>query len=47
MDFDYVKGVDKYPKGVGLTYLKDHVTHNVKRGEMNKWSQFYEKLFNF
>ena len=25
----------------------DHLTHNVMRGNMNKWSGFYEKLFNF
>lgn len=34
------------PKGFGVTYL-DHVTHNVFRGNMDKWAQFYEKLFNF
>lgn len=32
--------------GVGLTYL-DHVTHNVYQGSMDKWTEFYEKLFNF
>ena len=30
----------------GLTYI-DHLTHNVARGNMNKWAGFYEKLFNF
>jgi 4-hydroxyphenylpyruvate dioxygenase len=25
----------------------DHLTHNVQRGHMDKWSGFYEKLFNF
>lgn len=30
----------------GLSYI-DHLTHNVARGNMNKWSGFYEKLFNF
>lgn len=30
----------------GLTYL-DHVTHNVFRGNMDKWANFYEDLFNF
>jgi 4-hydroxyphenylpyruvate dioxygenase len=25
----------------------DHVTHNVFRGNMDKWAGFYEKLFNF
>jgi 4-hydroxyphenylpyruvate dioxygenase len=29
-----------------LAYI-DHLTHNVKRGGMNAWSGFYEKLFNF
>jgi 4-hydroxyphenylpyruvate dioxygenase len=33
-------------KGAGLTYI-DHLTHNVARGNMNKWAGFYEKLFNF
>ncbi len=30
----------------GLTLI-DHLTHNVRRGNMNVWSGFYEKLFNF
>ena len=29
-----------------LTYL-DHLTHNVRRGNMDKWADFYERLFNF
>jgi 4-hydroxyphenylpyruvate dioxygenase len=32
--------------GAGLTYI-DHVTHNVFRGNMDKWAGFYETLFNF
>jgi len=32
--------------GAGLTEI-DHVTHNVFRGNMNKWAGFYEKFFNF
>jgi 4-hydroxyphenylpyruvate dioxygenase len=31
---------------VGLTRI-DHLTHNVRRGNMNLWADFYEKLFNF
>jgi 4-hydroxyphenylpyruvate dioxygenase len=27
--------------------LIDHLTHNVFRGNMDKWATFYEKLFNF
>jgi 4-hydroxyphenylpyruvate dioxygenase len=34
------------PKGFGLTYI-DHLTHNVHRGRMAEWSEFYERLFNF
>jgi 4-hydroxyphenylpyruvate dioxygenase len=31
---------------VGLTRI-DHLTHNVRRGNMDVWAGFYEKLFNF
>ena len=34
------------PKGVGFYYL-DHLTHNVYRGNMDKWFNFYGTLFNF
>jgi 4-hydroxyphenylpyruvate dioxygenase len=27
--------------------LLDHLTHNVQRGNMDKWAGFYERLFNF
>ncbi len=37
-------GLDPAP--VGLTRI-DHLTHNVRRGNMNVWAGFYEKLFNF
>src|SRR5215831_3765826 len=33
-------------EGAGLSEI-DHVTHNVFRGNMDKWAGFYEKLFNF
>jgi 4-hydroxyphenylpyruvate dioxygenase len=32
--------------GAGLAEI-DHVTHNVFRGNMDKWAGFYEKFFNF
>lgn len=32
--------------GSGLTDI-DHLTHNVYRGNMDKWAEFYEKIFNF
>ncbi len=31
---------------VGLTYI-DHLTHNVLRGRMAHWADFYERIFNF
>ena len=31
---------------MGLTYL-DHLTHNVRRGQMATWAAFYEDIFNF
>ncbi|MCZ8085718.1 MAG: 4-hydroxyphenylpyruvate dioxygenase [Brevundimonas sp.] len=32
--------------GVGL-YCLDHLTHNVRRGQMRAWSGFYGGVFNF
>src|SRR5205814_6859832 len=31
---------------VGLSYI-DHLTHNVFRGRMAHWAEFYERIFNF
>ncbi len=45
-DFDYLEGVNKHPNGVGL-YELDHLTHNVMRGNMDKWAGFYEDIANF
>ncbi|MGX5730418.1 4-hydroxyphenylpyruvate dioxygenase [Pseudoxanthomonas beigongshangi] len=47
-DGDYlpVQGVDQNPKGFGLTFI-DHLTHNLFFGNMDKWSDYYERLFNF
>jgi 4-hydroxyphenylpyruvate dioxygenase len=41
---DPVKGFAH--EGAGLSDI-DHVTHNVFRGNMDKWAGFYERLFNF
>lgn len=46
VDFVPLPGVERNPKGVGLTYV-DHLTHNVHRGRMAEWANFYERLFNF
>jgi len=37
---------EKSPPGVGLVEI-DHLTHNVHRGRMALWAEFYERLFNF
>ena len=34
------------PEGVGFHYL-DHLTHNVHRGNMDRWFRFYREIFNF
>ncbi len=46
IDFKWVEGVDRHPKGHGLKLI-DHLTHNVYRGRMAYWAGFYEKIFNF
>ena len=46
VDFIPIEGSERNPKGVGLTYI-DHLTHNVHRGRMGEWAEFYERLFNF
>jgi 4-hydroxyphenylpyruvate dioxygenase len=47
-DADYapIPGADQNPKGFGLTFI-DHLTHNLYFGNMQKWSDYYERLFNF
>ena len=46
IDFEFIEGVDRRPFGHGLTIV-DHLTHNVYRGRMAYWANFYERLFNF
>ncbi len=45
-DFVAIPGAEANPVGNGLTYI-DHLTHNVHRGRMKEWADFYERLFNF
>ena len=45
-DVDFVPVAAPASAGVGLTLI-DHLTHNVRRGNMNLWAGFYERLFNF
>jgi 4-hydroxyphenylpyruvate dioxygenase len=46
VDFEPVAGAVRDANSVGLHTL-DHLTHNVNRGRMDHWAQFYERIFNF
>lgn len=46
IDFNWIEGVDKSPVGCGFHTL-DHLTHNVYRGRMEYWANYYSGLFNF
>ena len=46
IDFEFLDGVDHRPKGYGLRII-DHLTHNVYRGRMAYWADFYARIFNF
>jgi 4-hydroxyphenylpyruvate dioxygenase len=46
VDFEPIPGANPNPIGHGLTTI-DHLTHNVHRGRMIEWAEFYERLFNF
>lgn len=48
VDFVFHPGWEEKMKAAdaSLTYI-DHLTHNVHRGNMDKWAGYYEKLFNF
>ncbi|HET9334829.1 MAG TPA: 4-hydroxyphenylpyruvate dioxygenase [Sphingomicrobium sp.] len=48
IDFDFFADANELEAkhASHLTYL-DHLTHNVNRGRMNHWAEFYERLFNF
>ncbi len=45
-DFEWLAAEDPRPRGVGFYYL-DHLTHNVRRGNMDTWFRFYADIFNF
>jgi 4-hydroxyphenylpyruvate dioxygenase len=49
-DVDFVPIADaaarEHANSAGLTYI-DHLTHNVRRGNMKTWADFYERVFNF
>ena len=46
IDFEYLDGVERHPEGCGFKVI-DHLTHNVYRGRMDYWAEYYETLFNF
>jgi 4-hydroxyphenylpyruvate dioxygenase len=48
VDFVAIPGAAEAERsgGCGLEYI-DHLTHNVQRGNMAQWAQFYERVFNF
>lgn len=45
VDFVPIKNTDS-TKDVGIVSI-DHITHNVHRGCMDEWADFYQKLFSF
>ena len=45
VDFE-ATGETANSNAAGLHTL-DHLTHNVNRGRMDHWAQFYERIFNF
>ena len=48
VDFRPIEGAEAAMReaDAGLRYL-DHLTHNVHRGQMDRWAAFYEDIFNF
>ncbi|TAL25286.1 MAG: 4-hydroxyphenylpyruvate dioxygenase [Aquabacterium sp.] len=46
VDFEPLPGAPADPAGHGLLDI-DHLTHNVHRGRMAEWAEFYQRLFNF
>ena len=45
-DVDFELEADTVVPGAGLKII-DHLTHNVRQGQMDRWYDFYNKLFNF
>ncbi|GAB4520237.1 MAG: 4-hydroxyphenylpyruvate dioxygenase [Amphiplicatus sp.] len=46
VDFEPIEGADPAKNSAGLAYI-DHLTHNLHRGNMDKWARYYEDIFNF
>jgi len=45
-DVDFVPMPNTNIPSVGLLEI-DHLTHNVQKGRMDQWAEFYERLFHF
>ncbi len=45
-EFDWLGAPDPVPAGAGFYYI-DHLTHNVRRGNMDRWYRFYARTFGF
>jgi len=46
VDFEPLPGAELNPAGHGLAYI-DHLTHNVHKGRMKEWADFYARFFEF
>ena len=46
IDFRMLPGAERHPAGVGLLEV-DHLTHNVRKGRMDHFYDFYRNVFNF
>lgn len=46
VDFQAFDNIDPNANSAGLTYI-DHLTHNLRRGNMEEWADYYERIFNF
>lgn len=45
-EYQPIEGADPNPVGFGMTSI-DHLTHNVHFGNMDRWADFYARLFGF
>lgn len=46
VDFVPLESGSSGTSGAGITQV-DHLTHNVRKGHLNQWARFYERIFNF
>ena len=46
VDFEFIEGRTAHDNACGLQCI-DHLTHNVRRGQMDVWSGFYERIAGF